>query len=123
MYLFLILTLIIYVGTKLTFCSRKSQRIRHFVIYITSMGFYPMVSYHLAFCHLIIYRLQISQPASLYSFDSYLAIHIHVNRARKRAITQCLDNRPYFGSHRIIHFGYDKCIFPTFNNRSLMEQK
>lgn len=123
MYFFYILTLIIYVGTKLTFCSRKSQRIHHFVIHITSMSLNPMVSYRLAFRYLIIYRLQISQPESLYSFNRYLAINIHVNRTQRRAITQCMNDRPYFGSHRIVYFGCDKCIFPTFDNHSLMKHK
>lgn len=48
MYFFYILTLIIYVGAKLTFCSRKSQRIHHFIVYITSVRLNPMVTYSLA---------------------------------------------------------------------------
>ena len=48
MYFFCILTLIIYVGAKLTFYSRKSQRIHHFIVYITFMSLNPMVTYSLA---------------------------------------------------------------------------
>lgn len=111
MYFLYLLTLIICRHMKLTFCSRKSQRIHHFIIHITPMSLYPMVSYRLAFRYLIIYRLQISQPASLYTFNSYLAINIYINRTRRRAITQCLNDRPYFGSHRIVHFGCGKCVY------------
>jgi hypothetical protein len=50
MYFFYILTLIIYMGEKLTFCSRKSQRIHHFIIHITFMSLNPMVTYSLATC-------------------------------------------------------------------------